>query len=75
MREFLEKNWTANLTQDEAVRMAVKGLLEVVDSGSKNMEVAVMRHGQQLVVRHCVILPLVPALSYLLICRRLVYYC
>lgn len=46
VKEFLEKNWTANLAQDEAVKLAVKALLEVVDSGSKNMEIAVMLRGQ-----------------------------
>lgn len=50
VREFLEKNWSANLTQEEGVRMAVKALLEVVDSGSKNMEVAVMRHNQPMLM-------------------------
>ena len=45
VREFLEKSWTQGLSEDEAVRLAVKALLEVVDSGSKNMEVAIMRRG------------------------------
>ena len=45
MQEFLEKNWTANLPEGDAVRLAIKALLEVVDSGSKNMEVAVSRYG------------------------------
>lgn len=43
MQEFLEKSWSSNLTEDEAVRLTIKALLEVVDSGSKNMEVAVMK--------------------------------
>jgi len=46
VREFLEKNWTDGLQEAESVRLTVKALLEVVDSGSKNMEVAVMRRGQ-----------------------------
>jgi 20S proteasome subunit alpha 4 len=45
VQEFLEKNWTANLAEADAVRLTVKALLEVVDSGSKNMEVAVSRCG------------------------------
>ena len=46
MREFLEKNWAADMGEEQAVRLAVKALLEVVDSGSKNMEVAVMKFQQ-----------------------------
>ena len=45
VKEFLEKNWTQGLGEEEAVRLTVKALLEVVDSGSKNMEVAIMRRG------------------------------
>jgi 20S proteasome subunit alpha 4 len=50
VREFLEKSWTQGLNEDEAVRLAVKALLEVVDSGSKNMEVAIMRRGSPVVM-------------------------
>ena len=46
MREFLEKNWAANLAEADTVRMAVKALMEVVDSGSKNIEIAIMRRGK-----------------------------
>lgn len=46
VQEFLEKNWTAGLSDEDTVRLAVKALLEVVDSGSKNMEVAVLKLGQ-----------------------------
>jgi len=46
VKEFLEKNWTAALSEEEAIKLSVKALLEVVDSGSKNMEVAVVRRGQ-----------------------------
>lgn len=50
VREFLEKNWNETLTEADGVRLAVKSLLEVVDSGSKNMEVAVLRRGETVVV-------------------------
>merc|ERR1712076_261378 len=45
VREFLEKNWTAETVADEAgaVKIAVKAPLEVVQLGGKNLEVAVMR--------------------------------
>ena len=46
MQEFLEKNWTANLADEEAIKLTVKALLEVVDSGSKNMEVALLQYGE-----------------------------
>lgn len=39
----MEKNWSTNLSEDETIKLAIKALLEVVDSGSKNMEVAVIR--------------------------------
>lgn len=45
VQEFLEKNWTASLAENDAVRLTIKALLEVVDSGSKNMEVAISRYG------------------------------
>lgn len=51
VREFLEKNWAAEQTEDDSVRLAIKALMEVVDSGSKNIEVAIMRKGQVVHVR------------------------
>lgn len=38
-QEYLEKQWTEGLSEEEAIKLTVKTLLEVVDSGSKNMEV------------------------------------
>ena len=45
MQEYLEKNWNATLNEADAVRLTIKALLEVVDSGAKNMELAVSRYG------------------------------
>ena len=45
LREFLEKNWEEGLTEERAVRISVQALLEVVDSGAKNMEICVVRSG------------------------------
>lgn len=45
LREFLEKNWEEGLDEAKAVRMGVQALLEVVDSGAKNMEICVVRAG------------------------------
>lgn len=46
VQDFLEKNWTNNLGEDAAIRLTIKALLEVVDSGAKNMEVAVLKCGE-----------------------------
>jgi 20S proteasome subunit alpha 4 len=48
VKEFLEKNWTQGLTEEEAVKLTIKALLEVVDSGAKNMEIAVVLQNQAL---------------------------
>jgi 20S proteasome subunit alpha 4 len=44
--EYIEKHWKAALTDDEAVRLAVAALLEVVENGAKNLEVELMRRGE-----------------------------
>lgn len=46
VQEFLEKNWGSNLPEQDALRLTIKALLEVVDSGAKNMEVALLKFGQ-----------------------------
>ena len=43
MREFLEKNWEQDMEEIAATKLCIKSLLEVVDSGSKNMEVCIVR--------------------------------
>uniref|UniRef100_A0AAZ3QI55 Proteasome subunit alpha type n=1 Tax=Oncorhynchus tshawytscha TaxID=74940 RepID=A0AAZ3QI55_ONCTS len=50
VREFLEKNYTdeAIATDNEAIKLAIKALLEVVQSGGKNIELAVIRRNQPL---------------------------
>ncbi|GAA6018490.1 hypothetical protein JCM10207_000910 [Rhodosporidiobolus poonsookiae] len=42
VREYLEKNYKADASTDETVQLAVKALLEVVQTGAKNIELAVM---------------------------------
>ena len=46
--EYLEKHHTTpeECSESDAVRLAVSALLEVVESGGKNIEVAVLRRGQ-----------------------------
>jgi len=50
VREFLEKHYTDEIAaSDEAcIKLTVRALLEVVQSGGKNIELAVMRRGKPL---------------------------
>ncbi|XP_070575733.1 proteasome subunit alpha type-7 [Ptychodera flava] len=50
VREFLEKHYSDDVaTSDhETIKLAIKALLEVVQSGAKNIELAVMRRNQTL---------------------------
>ncbi|KAF7269867.1 proteasome alpha4 subunit [Rhynchophorus ferrugineus] len=47
VREFLEKYYTPEevSTEQGTIKLAIRALLEVVQSGQKNLEIAVMRHG------------------------------
>ncbi|GAA6007960.1 proteasome core particle subunit alpha 4 [Rhodotorula paludigena] len=42
VREFLETQWKADLSQDDTVALAVKSLLEVVQSGEQNIDLVLM---------------------------------
>merc|ERR1712129_64608 len=50
VREFLEKNFPStdvqNVTEHDTIKLAVKALLEVVQLGGKNLEIAVMSRGR-----------------------------
>ncbi|XP_046842994.1 proteasome subunit alpha type-7-like [Xenia sp. Carnegie-2017] len=48
--EFLEKHYNAELvaSNDETIKLAIKALLEVVQTGAKNLELAVMKRGDTL---------------------------
>jgi len=50
VREFLEKNYKSEDVVEEraAIKLAIRALLEVVQSGGKNLEIAVMTKGQPL---------------------------
>lgn len=48
MREFLERNHKANMDREETIKLTVKSLLEVVQTGAKNIEIAVMAPGKPL---------------------------
>ena len=45
LREFLEKNYESAMDVSACVKLGVRCLLEVVDSGAKNMEIYVVRKG------------------------------
>ncbi len=42
VREFLEKNHKDEMSREETIKLAVKSLLEVVQTGAKNIEITVM---------------------------------
>jgi 20S proteasome subunit alpha 4 len=42
VREFLEKNHEEDMDRYKTVKLAIKSLLEVVQTGAKNIEIAVM---------------------------------
>ena len=48
MREFLERNHKSDMDREETIKLTVKSLLEVVQTGAKNIEIAVMVPGQPL---------------------------
>ena len=47
VKEYLEKNYTEE-TSTDSVKLACRALLEVVEAGGKNIEVAILRTGKQL---------------------------
>merc|ERR1712053_51186 len=50
VREFLEKSYATDkvATEEGTVKLAIKALLEVVQSGGKNLEICVMSEGQKM---------------------------
>jgi len=48
LKEFLEKNYKDDLSSEDAIKLAVQTLMEVVESGSKNIQVAVMRFNEKM---------------------------
>lgn len=42
VREFLELNYKEEMSRDESVKLAIRALLEIVQTGSKNIEIVVM---------------------------------
>lgn len=46
MREFLERNYKDEMDRDETITLAIKSLLEIVQTGAKNIEIAIMAPGK-----------------------------
>lgn len=51
VREFLERNYKDNMDREETIKLTVKSLLEVVQTGAKNIEIAIMAPGKSIEVR------------------------
>lgn len=43
VRDFLEKHYTEELSDEDTIKLTIKSLLEVVQTGAKNIEVSVLR--------------------------------
>jgi 20S proteasome subunit alpha 4 len=50
VREFLERNYKDGMSREETIKLTIKSLLEVVQTGAKNIEVAILEKGKQLEV-------------------------
>jgi 20S proteasome subunit alpha 4 len=48
VREFLERNHKPDMDREETIKLTVKSLLEVVQTGAKNIEIAIMAPGKLL---------------------------
>lgn len=46
VREFLERNYKEDMDREQTVRLAIKSLLEVVQTGAKNIEIVLMAPGK-----------------------------
>jgi len=55
VREFLERNYKDGMTRDETIKLTIKSLLEVVQTGAKNIEIAILEKGKSLevITRYC----------------------
>lgn len=48
VREFLERNHKADMSREDSIKLTIRSLLEVVQTGAKNIEIAVMAPGKSL---------------------------
>ena len=56
VKEFLEKNHKDNMTREESIKLTVKSLLEVVQTGAKNIEISVMESYGKITVSDLVVM-------------------
>lgn len=48
LQDYLLNNYKeGNLNRENLIRLMIKTLLEVIDSGAKNMEIAVLKYGEE----------------------------
>lgn len=48
VKEFLEKNYEAEMSDEDTLKLTVKSLLEVVQTGAKNIEISVLKSGNRI---------------------------
>lgn len=48
VREFLEKHYEADMSDEKTIKLTIKSLLEVVQTGAKNIEVSVLKSGDRI---------------------------
>ena len=48
VREFLERNHKPDLDRPATIELTIKSLLEVVQTGAKNIEIAIMAPGKEI---------------------------
>lgn len=48
LREFLEKNYVHDMEEKMAIKLGIQALLEVVDSGAKNMEICLVKEDESI---------------------------
>jgi len=46
VREFLERNHKEDMPREDTLKLTIKSLLEVVQTGAKNIEIAIMAPGK-----------------------------
>lgn len=46
VREFLERNYKDDMDRESTIQLTIKSLLEVVQTGAKNIEIAIMAPGK-----------------------------
>ncbi|KAK9480077.1 nucleophile aminohydrolase [Lipomyces japonicus] len=48
VREFLERNYKDDQDREETIRLTIKSLLEVVQTGARNIEIAILAPGKKI---------------------------